>query len=99
VDTAGQTRLRLWDARSGAELGSASPFDAAASSTRIAALPRAGGEELVLIANTSTESIAVERRLVNGLTLNGSSDLLAGYGAIDIAAMEDGSRYGLLAVD
>jgi hypothetical protein len=74
-------------------------LDASASSAGIAPLPRAGGEELLVIANTATESIAVERRLINGLTLNGSSDLLAGYGATGIAAMEDGSHYGLLAVD
>lgn len=103
-DAGGQARLRLWDARSGAALGStsvfgASVFDASGSPPGLAGLSRTGGGELVAIANTATESIAVERRRVDDLTAGGTVGLLAGYGAVGIAAVNGGGHYGVLAVE
>jgi len=47
----------------------------------------------------SPSTTSSSRAPAGSSTLNGSADLLPGYGAIDIAATEDGSRYGLLAVN
>lgn len=98
-DAAGQARVRLWNARSGAALGSAPVFGGSASPLGLAKLSGSGADELVLIANRATESISVERRRADDLDPRGGAELLAGYGAVGIATANGGGHYGVLAAD